>query len=172
VEVTILVYEWTLQAEALGLVATKTRASLMVEGELAEEGLAALSGDGTDVFLALAPRLAEPIGTRDQRQSLEALFAEARRDEDISDELVVEGGWGSNIEPDRELTPSARHTIPLDGGSFTDLPLITTAIAASPSESGSVTGKVVTFEELACLLCRPKPRRRVAPEGQLALFGT
>ena len=59
VEVTFLAYEGTLQAEALGLVAAKTRASLMVEGELPEEGLAALGGDGGDVFLELARRLAD-----------------------------------------------------------------------------------------------------------------
>src|SRR5206468_2602818 len=54
VEVTFLTYEGTLQAEALALVAAKTRASLMVAGELPEEGLAALDGDGGDVYLALA----------------------------------------------------------------------------------------------------------------------
>jgi SNF2 family DNA or RNA helicase len=46
VEVTFLTYAGTLQTDALGLVAAKTRASLMVEGELPEEGLAALDGDG------------------------------------------------------------------------------------------------------------------------------
>src|SRR4051794_30591908 len=78
VEVTFLAYDGTLQADALGLVAAKTRASLMVEGELPEEGLAALDGDGGDVFLALARRLANPAsGAEDQARSLEALFAEA-----------------------------------------------------------------------------------------------
>src|SRR5207248_10218141 len=36
VEVTFMAYDSTLQAEALGLVAAKTRASLMIEGELPE----------------------------------------------------------------------------------------------------------------------------------------
>ncbi len=40
------VHDRTLQAEALSLVAAKARASLMVEGGLPEEGLAALEGDG------------------------------------------------------------------------------------------------------------------------------
>src|SRR5207302_8852341 len=79
VEVTFLTYAGTLQAEALGLVAAKTRASLAVEGELPEEGLAALDGDGGDVYLALARRLvAVGDGTDGRAPSLEALFAEAR----------------------------------------------------------------------------------------------
>jgi hypothetical protein len=62
VKVAFLAYSGTLQAEALGLVAAKTRASLMIEGELSEEGLAALESNGRDVYLALARRLAAPAG--------------------------------------------------------------------------------------------------------------
>ena len=76
VEVSFLVYDGTLQAEALALVAAKLRAALLVEGELPEEGLGDLAGAGEDVFLALARRLA---GQEDgAAHSLEALFAEAR----------------------------------------------------------------------------------------------
>jgi len=76
VEVTYLVYEGTLQAEALALVAAKMRSSLMIEGELPEDGLAALEGDGQDVFVNLARRLTDEC-TGDG-QSLEALFAQTR----------------------------------------------------------------------------------------------
>src|SRR5207244_10085367 len=94
VEVTFLAYEATLQAEALALVAAKTRASLMVEGELPHEGLAALDGDGSDVYLALARRLAQPgEGGDGQAHSLEALFAEARRYDEEADGLLLEGAW-------------------------------------------------------------------------------
>lgn len=88
-----------LQAEALALVAAKTRASLMVEGKLPEEGLAALDGDGGDVNLALARWLAGSEAAVDGKaQSLEALFAKARRNEDEADELLAEGDWGDEPE--------------------------------------------------------------------------
>src|SRR5262249_18018460 len=54
VEVTHLVYGDTLQADALALVAAKVRSSLMVEGDLPEDGLAAVEADGQDMFVALA----------------------------------------------------------------------------------------------------------------------
>jgi hypothetical protein len=60
--VTFLVYAQTLQADALGLIAAKVRSALTMEGELPENGLAALEGDNHDVFLALARRLIEPDG--------------------------------------------------------------------------------------------------------------
>ena len=173
VEVTFLVYEGTLQAEALGLVAAKTRASLMVEGELPEEGLAALGGDGSDIFLALARRLAEPDGAQDQRRSLEALFAEARRSEDEAEEPLVEGDWGGEAELDRELVTVRPFPAPAPSGPLGELPLFAAAARPSslPAEAPAV-GKVVTFDQLAQMLRRPKPRRKVVPEGQLALFGS
>lgn len=79
VEVSFLVYDGTLQAEALALVAAKLRAALLVEGELPEDGLGDLAGGGEDVFLALARRLAGQ--TSGEGHSLEALFAEARATE-------------------------------------------------------------------------------------------
>ena len=42
------------------------------------------------------------------------------------------------------------------------------ATAAAPSPVSN--GRTVSFEELARLVRRPKPRRRPAPEGQLRLF--
>lgn len=56
VEVTFLVYDGTLQADALGLVAAKTRASRMIDGAMPEDGLTALDRDGADVYLTLARR--------------------------------------------------------------------------------------------------------------------
>jgi hypothetical protein len=113
VEVTFLTYAGTLQAEALGLVAAKTRASLMVEGELPEEGLAALDGDGGDVYLALARRLAgSEAGVDSKAQSLEALFAEARRSEDEADELLAEGDWEMDPELPAEPIPFPLHAAP------------------------------------------------------------
>jgi hypothetical protein len=64
----------------------------MVEGELPGEGLAALGGDGGDVYLALARRLAGgDDGGSARRESLEALFGEARCGEAEADEILVAG---------------------------------------------------------------------------------
>ncbi len=76
VEVTFLVYQGRLHAEALALVAAKMHSALMVEGELPEDGLAALEGGGQDVFLALARQLTEESGGRGQL--LETLFPRRR----------------------------------------------------------------------------------------------
>jgi hypothetical protein len=173
VEVTFLTYEGTLQAEALSLVAAKTSASLMVEGELPEEGLAALDGDGGDVYLALARRLAgSEAGVDGRGQSLEALFAAARRNEDEADELLVEGDWDTEPEIPRDPIPFPVRPAPIDTGPLTDLPLFATNGAASAPASVTTNGKVVTFEELAQMVRRRKPRPKPVPEGQLAPFGT
>lgn len=91
VEVNHLVYSGTLQADALALVAAKVKASMMIEGELPEDGLAALEGDGQDVFMALARRLTEANAA--QEHSLEALFAQSRAVEAQSEELLVNADW-------------------------------------------------------------------------------
>ena len=49
-----MAYRNTLQADALKLVAQKLQASLAVEGELAEAGLATYGDEGDDLLLALA----------------------------------------------------------------------------------------------------------------------
>jgi hypothetical protein len=171
VEVTFLTYAGTLQAEALALVAAKTRASLMVEGELPEEGLAALDGDGGDVYLALARRLADAGDDVDDRaHSLEALFAEARRSEDEADDLLVEGDWKEEPEVPREPIPFPMRPAPVVTGPLGDLPLFATDPAVSSPAAPPANGKVVTFEELAQLLRPRKPRSRPTPKGQLALF--
>jgi len=169
VEVTYLVYANTLQADALALVAAKMRSALMVEGELPEEGLAALGGDGGDVFLALARRLAESGGAEEQRQSLEALFAAARRSEDEADDLLVED---SESEPNREPIFDPVHAAPATTEPPGELPLFASSAALTSSAPASAVGKVVTFDELAHLLRRPKSKRKAVPEGQLRLFGS
>jgi hypothetical protein len=171
VEITYLAYEGTLQAEALGLVAAKTRASLMVEGELPEEGLAALGGDGGDVFLALARRLAEPKGAEAQRQSLEALFAEARRSEEVADDLLVDVGWNHEADLDGETILVPVHATMETSESLDVLPLFASPNAPASRATVPSVGKVVTFDQLAQLLRRPRLRRKMVSEGQLALFG-
>jgi superfamily II DNA or RNA helicase len=171
VEVTFLTYEGTLQAEALALVGAKTRASLMVEGELTEEGLAALEGDGGDVYLALARRLAgNQAGVDGRAHSLEALFAEARRSEDDADELLVEGGWEEEAERPREPIPFSAATAPARVGLLDDLPLFATEAPVEATASAPANGKVVTLDELARLVQRRRPRPKQVSEAQMALF--
>jgi hypothetical protein len=172
VEVTFLTYAGTLQAEALGLVAAKTRASLAVEGELPEEGLAALGEDGGDVYLALARRLAESgQGADGHAHSLEALFAEARRSEGEADELLVAGGWEDEPEIPREPSPFPVRAAAVDSGPLDDLPLFATAPTPPAPAGVAPATAAVTLEELSRLLGRRRLRSRPVPDGQLALFG-
>jgi hypothetical protein len=169
VEITFMVYEGTLQAEALGLVAAKTRASLMIEGELPEDGLAALQGDGSDVYLALARRLAEArAGSGDDAHSLEALFAEARQSESQDDRLLVEEDWdeATDTQPGPAQVQHATDAF----GPGTALPLFESTGLSAPPPQEQQTARVLTFEELATLLRRRKPRARPVPDGQLTLF--
>nr|MDA8216288.1 helicase-related protein [Dehalococcoidales bacterium] len=171
VEVTYLVYEGTLQAEALALVAAKMRSSLMIEGELPEDGLAALEGDGQDVFLALARRLTER-GSGEE-QSLESLFAQSRAIEAEAEDYLVDGEWEIPATP---MAPMLAPTLSASQGNAAELwqrvfngetrAEVGPAAALAPGTNG----RVVTFEELASLVRRPKPRRKPVPEGQLALF--
>lgn len=94
---THVVYGGTLQADALALVAAKVRSSLMVEGDLPEDGLAALEGDTQDVFVALARPLTEAGAAHEQ--SLEALFAQSRAVEAQAEDLLVDEEWSDEPEP-------------------------------------------------------------------------
>lgn len=168
--VTYLVYEGTFQAEALALVAAKMRSSLMVGGELPEEGLATLESVGQDLLLALARRLVD--GDAGEAQSFETLFADARRTEDAADEFLVAGGWDEAVEPDRELLRIEVCQTPVADGALSGLPLFNAVVALTGPEASPVNGKAVTFAEFAYLLRRRRLRRKVVPESQLALFGT
>ncbi|MBI4496609.1 MAG: hypothetical protein HY689_01760 [Chloroflexi bacterium] len=173
VEVTFLTYDGTLQAEALALVAAKTRASLMIEGELPEEGLAALDGDGGDVYLALARRMAEPGGgPNDGAQSLEALFADARHSEEEAEELLAVGACEDGGVGAADLSNGTAHPAMPDRGAMAELPLFAALGAPSKPVDGSATGKVVTLEQLAQLVRHRKPRRRPVAAEQLTLFNT
>jgi len=77
VRIVYFAYRATLQAQALALVARKLQASLVVEGELGDGGLAAHGTEGEDLTLALARALTG--GGEDSDESLEALFAGARQ---------------------------------------------------------------------------------------------
>ena len=169
VEVTFFVYEGTLQAEALALVAAKMRSALMVEGELPEDGLAALEGDGQDVFLTLARRLTNQ--SSGDGQSLEALFAQARSAEAEAEGFLADDTWQSEPEP-------VDHVMPADEPPLVGTDLWTQVLSGEPQTpprpvqepTGIERARVVSFEELEQLVRRPKPRRKPVPEGQLVLF--
>jgi len=151
VEVSFLIYEQTMQAEALALVAAKLRSSLMVEGELPDDGLATLD-DGQDLFLALARQLAAPNGAPDGR-SLEALFARATADDAEADDLLVVGG-------------NVVEAAPLISSAATDSP-------EPPDPSVPIADEAprgISFLELAHLARQRRSTHRVTP-GQLSLFG-
>ncbi|GMV85105.1 MAG: hypothetical protein AMXMBFR80_09620 [Dehalococcoidia bacterium] len=76
VRVVYLAYRGTLQTQALTLVAKKLKASLAVEGELGDDGLATFGDDGEDLLMALARSLTERVEPSDE--SLEGLFADVR----------------------------------------------------------------------------------------------
>jgi superfamily II DNA or RNA helicase len=143
VEVTHLVYEGTLQADALALAAAKMRSALMVEGELPEDGLAALEGDGQDMFVALARRLTESSAT--QEQSLEALFARSRAAELEAEDYLVEADWAYD-----DQTPQ---------------------LAGIEHVTSAEVGRTISFDELFELMPRSKARPKQVPDEQLALFG-
>lgn len=105
VRVVYLAYRGTLQTQALTLVAKKLQASLAVEGELTEDGLASFGDDGEDLLLALARSLTEQVEASDD--SLEGLFAAARDasqtlDASLAEDLPAsakEGeGYGQPVE--------------------------------------------------------------------------
>jgi len=77
VRVVYFAYRATLQAQALALVARKLQASLVVEGELGDGGLASHGTEGEDLTLALARSLTG--GDEASDESLEALFAGAQQ---------------------------------------------------------------------------------------------
>jgi hypothetical protein len=164
--VTFLVYEQTLRADALGLIAAKARSALIIEDELPEDGLAALEGDNHDVFLALAKRLTERSSADDQ--SLEEFVAGVRQIESQADGYLVDPDWVEETAvagPGPGLPPVDSVNIwqsvfcgPTNGMSEPE--------QAPPIISAA---KATTFADLARLVQRPRPRRRAVPGDQLAL---
>jgi hypothetical protein len=99
VHIYFMMYDGTLQTSALSLIAAKLRASLMVEGDIASDGLAAFATDGDDLMVALAKKLAS--GDKFDARSLEALFASNRETEAADEALLVPDGWDA-VEVDTE----------------------------------------------------------------------
>ncbi|MCC6387571.1 MAG: hypothetical protein IT302_09325, partial [Dehalococcoidia bacterium] len=102
VRVVYLAYRGTLQAHALTLVAKKLKASLAVEGELDDEGLATFGDDGEDLLMALARNLTDRV--EGSEESLEWLFASIHDYERNQDAVLDEAGFlSSGVEASRRL---------------------------------------------------------------------
>lgn len=97
VKIVFFVYEGTLQAEALSLVAAKMKASLLVEGNLADDGLAALNDDSGDIFVQLAKRLNS--ATKSDAGTLERLFADMKQAEQDSLGILARDWSPDDCEP-------------------------------------------------------------------------
>ena len=106
VKVVFMSYRNTLQADALKLVAKKLQSSLAVEGELPEDGLAAYGDDGDDLMMALARKIVS--GGAEDDESVEAVLAQARDAEALSEELLVDDGWHA-VEVEPELVEAHRN---------------------------------------------------------------
>jgi hypothetical protein len=166
VEVTHLAYKGTLQAEALALVAAKMRSSLMIEGDLPEDGLAALGAVDQDVLLALARRLTEE--RTDDGDSLEALFARRRQAEAEVDAYLATESWNAGTA---SPVPTDDWDQMLEPEACAPLEAVPCDAISSDSAAGSTTSSLLRFTDLARLIRRPKSRRKAAVEAQLELFG-
>ena len=97
VKVVFMAYRSTLQADALKLVAQKLQASLAVEGELPEDGLATYGDEGDDLLLALARKL---VSGEEDAESVESVFAQAKHVAAEAEQLLVDHGWRAvELEP-------------------------------------------------------------------------
>ena len=92
VKVIFMVYEKTIQTEALKLVAKKMQSSLAVEGELPEEGLIAFGDDGQDLIMTLARQIVNETEFQSD-DSLENIFARAREAEQEAERYLVDDEW-------------------------------------------------------------------------------
>ena len=92
VKVAFMVYENTIQTDALKLVAKKMQSSLAVEGELPEEGLTTFGDDGQDLIMTLAKQIVNEEGFQ-AGGSLEDIFSKAREAEQESERYLVDDSW-------------------------------------------------------------------------------
>ncbi len=92
VKVVFMVYDGTIQTEALKLVAKKMQSSLAVEGELPEEGLTTFGDDGQDLIMTLAKQIVNEDGFQ-AGGSLENIFTRAREAEQESERYLVDDSW-------------------------------------------------------------------------------
>ena len=118
VRVVYFAYRATLQAQALSLVARKLQASLLVEGEIGDAGLAAYGADADDLTLELARSLAG--GDDVDEESLEALFAQARLAADGAQEALDARDFAPEAVPDITVQRSSDERVLVTSGASDD----------------------------------------------------
>ena len=105
VKVVFMVYENTIQTDALKLVAKKMQSSLAVEGELPEDGLTAFGDDNQDLIMTLARQIINETELKAE-DSLENIFARARESERENERYLVDDDWGMDAaQPGPEPEP-------------------------------------------------------------------
>ncbi len=92
-KVIFMVYENTIQTDALKLVAKKMQSSLAVEGELPEDGLTTFGDDSQDLIMTLARQIINETELK-AGDSLENIFARARESERENERYLVDDDWG------------------------------------------------------------------------------
>ncbi len=133
VRVIYMAYAHTVQADALQLVARKLQASLAIEGELPEQGLATHGDDGDDLILALAKRI---VNGETDDGAIEELFAHANSIEAEAEEFLVSDDWHVD-EPEPEPPPPA----PVVQSVMTWDDFLRAADAATPMRRGRRTAQ-------------------------------
>ncbi len=180
VEVSHLAYDATLQTAQLALVSAKLRSSLLLEGHMQTDGLAALEGDEGDTFVQLARRLTEEAEDElpDAQAALEELSTlEAEGNDDLLSEETREElarVFADQPEvpalipfPERVVGPMM---IESEAAEQPD-----TAPEAPAESSPAVQSRQLSFLDLRAELARrgaklPKARIRKPTPGQVSLF--
>ena len=191
VKVVFMSYRNTLQADALKLVAKKLQSSLAVEGELPEDGLAAYGDDRDDLMMALARKIVSGDEEKDEAESLEEAFAQARDAEASAEEFLVDDGWkvveiepetiavngngngnghGSDIfGPTIELVPSNEHGL-ANGNGQAAVPVNGNGANGHHDEEPEQQQSLFSWAEFMAEPVRPKRKNGKPQPASLSMF--
>jgi len=116
IEVYILYYEGTMQARAIKLMASKLAVATIIEGNLSDEGLAAMS-DCRDMTTLLAKELT--LGIKAEVEDVAEAFKKmAVINSDKADAIVIDDYM---ILPDEPIKQEIKHVIPIVEASLADI---------------------------------------------------
>ena len=167
VRVVFMVYDGTIQTDALKLIARKMQSSLAVEGDLPEDGLTTFGDDAEDLIMTLARQIVNDEGFR-TAGSLERIFQVARDAEREGERYLVDEEW---YAPEARDEPGAEAQLP-DGPAPQDEPAPGgepvpggEPAAETPAEPAPKTA-IVSWTEFMAEPPQPRRgRRRAAPEA-------
>ncbi|MCK4815095.1 hypothetical protein KA005_04935, partial [bacterium] len=98
VKILYYVYTGTMQEQALKLLALKMKASLVIEGELGEDGLATYNIGHDNLFYELARNIANNVNIEDGLDSIWRSMQEQERDS-VGSDLLIESLDDFNSKP-------------------------------------------------------------------------